>query len=287
MQSNLQRIIWLASYPKSGNTWMRYLLANYFMPKDRALTINQMSQFTTSDSRQDLYDKVAGRRWDGGDFDDWVRIRRPLCRYIAARRDGTHFVKTHCQIQRVADHDIIPPEVTAAAVYVIRNPFDVAPSFARHMDVDVDTAIEKMLDPVAVNTTGTGIFDTLGRWDAHVESWTGAPGLPLYLIRYEDMHKDTEAAITGLMNFLQVPVGQGKLRRAIRAASFSQMRKQEEQKGFAEKPKDMDRFFHSGITGGWREKLTPSQIREIREAFLPALQKYYPDMLDETAAAAA
>lgn len=283
----LQRIIWLASYPKSGNTWMRYLLANYFMPKDQAPTINQMSRFTTSDSRQDIYDTVAGRRFEGGDFDDWVKIRGLVCQHIAQRRQGTHFVKTHCQVQRIGTFDIIPPSVTAAAVYILRNPFDLAPSLARHLGMDVDGAIEKMCDPISVTTTGTGIFDTLGRWDTHIGSWLDAPGLPNHLIRYEDMHTNAERTVTGLLNFLQVPPSHGKLRRAIRAASFSAMRKQEDSKGFIERPDDMERFFHGGKSGVWRDTLTPAQIGQIRESFLPALEKFYPEMLDETAEAAA
>lgn len=284
---SLQRIIWLASFPKSGNTWMRYLLANYFMPKDQAPDINQMSRFTTSDSRQDIYDKVAGRRWDGGDFDDWVKMRANVCRFIAQSRQGTHFVKTHCSIQRIGPYDIIPPEVTAAAIYILRNPFDLAPSFARHLGLDIDAAIEKMLDPTSLNTTGTGIFDTLGRWDSHISSWVDAPGLPLHVIRYEDMHTDAEKTVSGLLQFLQVPPSHGKLRRAIRAASFSSMRKQEERKGFIERPDYMERFFHGGKSGAWRDALTSGQVGRIREAFLPTLQRFYPEMLDETAEAAA
>ena len=284
---NLQRIIWLASFPKSGNTWMRYLLAQYFMPKEQAPDINHISRFTTSDARQDIYDRVAGRRFEGGTFDDWVRIRPALMRHIAQSRPGTHFVKTHCRIQRIGEYDIIPPEVTAAAIYVLRNPFDVAPSFARHLDIDLDTAITKMADPISLNMTPTGICETIGRWDDHVESWMSAPGLPRHLVRYEDMQANAEKTVGELLGFLRVPVSHGKLRRAIRAASFSSMRKQEDQKGFVERPDKMERFFRKGQTGGWRDELTPAQVGRIREAFLPALEKYYPEMLDETAEAAA
>ena len=72
---SLQRIIWLASFPKSGNTWLRYLLAQYFMQKEQAPDINQISRFTTSDARQDIYDRVAGRRFEGGTFDGQGRRR--------------------------------------------------------------------------------------------------------------------------------------------------------------------------------------------------------------------
>jgi len=284
---NLQRIIWLASFPKSGNTWMRYLLAQYFMPKEKAPDINNIQEFTMADTRQDMFNIVAGRPWKGETFDDWVKMRGPVCRYIAQARPGTHFVKTHCQIQRIGAYDIIPPEVTAAAVYVMRNPFDVAPSFARHLGVDLDTAIDKMLDPKSLNVTPTLIFDLLGRWDEHISTWLSAPGLPRHVIRYEDMQAEPEKTFTELLNFLRAPVSHGRMRRALREASFKSMRKQEAQKGFRERPEQMERFFHSGKSGGWRETLTPAQVARLNDGFRPALERHYPEMLAEIEAAAA
>ena len=283
---DLQRIIWLASFPKSGNTWMRYLLAQYFSPKGAAPDINHISQFTTFDSRQDLFNAVTGGSYFGETFDDWVKLRAPLCRHIALLRTGTHFVKTHCQIGRVGDYDIIPPEVTAAAVYMMRNPFDVAPSFARHLGIDVDMAIDKMTDATSTTMTETRIFDTLGRWDAHLHSWLTAPGLPIYAVRYEDLVANPKKTMMGLLDFLRVPVDRPHLRRAIKAASLVEMRKQEKAKGFRERPKHLETFFHGGTSGGWRKTLTPVQIGRIREAFLPAIEKFYPEMLAETSAAA-
>lgn len=284
---NLNRIIWLASYPKSGNTWMRYLLAQYFMPKGQAPDINNIRAFTTGDTRQDLYDAVAGRPFKADSFDDWVKIRGPVCRHIAASRPGTHFVKTHCQITQIAGQNIIPPEVTAAAVYVLRNPFDVAPSLARHIGTDIDEAIERMMDPKGYLATSTLIFDLLGSWDGHIASWLTAPGLPRHMIRYEDLQTDTEKTMTELLGFLKAPVKHGQLRRAIRAASFQAMRKQEETKGFVERPQHTERFFHGGVSGAWRETLTPAQVARIRDAFRPTIEQHYPDMMDEIEAAAA
>ena len=280
---SLQRIIWLASYPKSGNTWLRYLLAHYFMPKNEAPDINNIRKFTTADIRQDFFDKAAGKPYQGASFDDWLAIRTRMVELIAASRPGTHFVKTHSQIQRIGSVDLIPPHVTAAAVYLIRNPFDVVPSFARHLGIDLDASIAKLSDPQSITATPTGIFELLGRWDGHVSSWLEAPGLPRHVIRYEDMQSDAEGTVRGLLNFLQVPVHDGQLRRAIREASFSNMRKQEAVKGFRERPQTMERFFHSGKSGTWRDTLTAAQVASIRETFLPTLERFYPEMLDDTA----
>ncbi|MEM7670344.1 MAG: sulfotransferase domain-containing protein [Pseudomonadota bacterium] len=277
-----QRIIWLASYPKSGNTWTRYFLAQYFMPPDERPGINDLRKFTLADVRQDFFDKANGGPFKAQSFEEWLKIRPRVLRLLADARPGHHFVKTHCQIQRIGEIDVIPPEVTAAGVYIMRNPFDVAPSLARHLSMSMDQTIDRLLDPKSLNTTPTLIFEILGRWDHHVQSWCTARGLPLHVMRYEDMVSDTEKSFRGLLTYLQAPIQDGQLRRAIRASSFQELRKQEDRDGFRERPTGMDKFFAKGTSGGWRDALTPDQAGRIRREFLPMLERYYPEMLDET-----
>lgn len=279
---SLQRIIWLASFPKSGNTWTRYFLAQYFMPKGEKPGINELKKFTLADVRQDFFDQASGAPYNGTTFDQWLSIRPKVLRLLAQARPGHHFVKTHCQIQRVGDIDVITPEVTAAAIYIIRNPFDVALSYARHLSMDVDAAIDRMADPQSLNTTPTMIFEMLGRWDDHIKSWISAPGLPLHVMRYEDMVDETEAAFRGLLTYLKAPIQDGQLRRSIRASSFGELQKQEKRHGFRERPDGMKQFFAKGTSGGWRGELTPAQVGRIRSEFLPTIELYYPELLDET-----
>ncbi|SLN37574.1 Sulfotransferase domain protein [Roseovarius litorisediminis] len=282
--SDLRRIIWLASYPKSGNTWIRSLLAHYFMPAGMAPDINNLRKFTTGDVRQDFFDAAAGKPFRGETIEEWANIRQKAIRLIAASKQGSHFVKTHCQAVNYLGADLIPPEVTQGAIYLIRNPFDLAPSFARHQSADIDAAIERMANPDSVMGTETGIYDALGRWDDHIKSWTTAPGLPRYVIRYEDMLDKPAKTVRSLLEkFLSVKFDNPRLARAIKANSFEAMKKQEETLGFSEKPRGMKSFFAKGQAGVWREDLTPEQVARIREHFLPTIEQWYPEMLDETA----
>ncbi len=281
--NDLRRIIWLASFPKSGNTWVRVLLANYFMPKSSAPDINSLSQFTTGDIRKDFFDRALGRPYSASTMEEWAKVRQKALRLIAASKPNHHFVKTHCQALRMFDMDIIPPEVTAAAVYVVRNPFDLAPSFARHQSADIDTTIERMSSEMNIMATNTGMYEPLGRWDDHVEAWTTAPGLPLYVIRYEDMLSSPGKVMSGLLEkFMKVKVDRPKLAYAVKKASFKSLQKQEKELGFAEKPAEMKSFFTKGRAGSWREDLTPAQVGRIRDEFRGTLEKWYPEMLDET-----
>ena len=287
MQQDPQQIIWLASFQKSGNTWMRAFLANYLAPKDRRLSINQLNEFTTGDLRADFFDQAAGGQFRGETVEDSIRIRPAVQRLIARSKPGHHFVKTHSQIATIGDTPLINPEVTAAAIYIMRNPFDVVPSFARHSGVTIDQMIDAMVDPNGVFRSADGIYEVIGRWDEHIESWLEAPGLPKIQVRYEDMIADTMAEMTRVLEFLRIPVKPGELKRAIRASSFSELRKQERQQGFSERPANMEAFFVTGTKGGWREALTPAQVARIQYEFQDALEKYYPEMLEETAEVAA
>lgn len=282
--SDLRRIIWLASYPKSGNTWMRTLLAHYFMPAGTAPDINNLRHFTTSDIRQDFFDKANGAPFSSDKIEDWLRIRPRAIQLIAGSRTGTHFVKTHCKAVQFHGQDLIPPQVTVGAIYMMRNPFDLAQSFARHQSADLDTTIGRMCNPNTMMGTTTGIRDAMGRWDEHVYSWTEAPGLPRCIVRYEDMLDNPAKVIRGLLEFMRVKIDAPKLARAIKATTFEALKKQEEELGFQERPDGVQAFFAKGQAGVWKEELTPAQVERIMDEFMPTLVRWYPEMLDEAEA---
>ena len=282
--TDLRRIIWISSFPKSGNTWMRLLLGYYFLPRDAEFDINTIFRFTTADVRQDFYDKAAGRPFVAASVQDWLKLRPKALRLIAASKPGFHFVKTHCMIGLAEGVPLIPPDVTAGAIYLIRNPFDVAPSYARHQGVDIDQTIELMADQQNFHGSRKNIFELIGRWDTHIHGWTNAKGLACHVVRYEDLLADTERSFRDLLGFLNAEINDGQLRRAIRLTRFNELQKQEQEKGFRERPAQMERFFARGAAGGWRDELTPAQVARIRAEFLPAIEKWYPELLEETQA---
>ncbi|MEM1161887.1 MAG: sulfotransferase domain-containing protein [Pseudomonadota bacterium] len=282
MQQDLMRIIWLASYHKSGNTWLRAFLANYYAPKGQKLTINQLNRFTTGDVRKDFYDAAAGGYFAGDTVEESLRIRPAVHRLIAASKSQHHFVKTHSSIGTFQNVPMIEPSVTAGAIYIMRSPFDVVPSFARHSGCSIDEMIDRMCNPNGVYGSGDGIYELIGRWDDHIDSWLSAPGLTRHVVRYEDMLTDTDAEMRRLLDFLTSPINDSKLKRAIRASSFKELSKQERQHGFDERPAGMDQFFKTGGSGGWRDVLTAEQIGRIRAEFHDKLEEHYPELLEET-----
>lgn len=281
------RIIWLASFPKSGNTWMRAFLANYFIGGPKGLSINELRKFTLGDIRADFYDAAAGGKFELNSLEEYLALRPKALRLILNAREGTHFVKTHHQSILIDGQPLVPPEITAAAIYIIRNPFDVVPSYARHGGTGIDEAIAAMLDETRLSSSPRGLFEVIGRWDKHVESWTESEGLAMHIVRYEDLRDDPKAGFGKVFEFLRVQPDAKQFANALKLTRLEALKKQEQKSGFIERPKEMSAFFHSGKVGGWRKTLTEKQIATLHNAFEPTLRKFYPEIAEETALIAA
>lgn len=270
----MRKIIWIGSYPKSGNTWVRAFLGRYCVNA----SINKLFEITTTDTRQDWYNLASGRNFTAKNINEAIKLRPKVQRLIAESHSGSQFVKTHSKIGRIGPVDLIQPSVTAAAICIIRNPFDVAISFARHSNITIDEAIDRMCNPINMTTSPTKIVDVLGRWDDHVQSWMKAPGLAHHLMRYEDMVANPKTVFENLLSFLQLPVEQQKLRMTLKATSFNTLQKQEQSQGFREKPVEMKQFFVSGKSGGWVNALTVEQVERIYDEFKPTIEEFFPEI---------
>ena len=259
-------IIWLASYPKSGNTWLRAFLANYFLNPSEPLPVNDLYKFCYGDGFLFLYEEAAGKPKEELTEDELRQLRPQMHRFIADAGPADKFVKTHNYIGEEGGIPLITPEVTAGAVYVVRNPLDVAISVAHHYQVDFDRAIEILNTPhrVLYGDPDLQLPDIVGTWTQHVRSWTEAPGLNPHVIRYEDMQAKPGPTFRALAKFLGVPVEPKRLRRAVRFASFDSLAGQEQTLGFNEaRPDGAVRFFRRGQSGQWREYLTQDQTDRV------------------------
>ena len=268
-------ILWLASYPKSGNTWLRAFLANLFTGAAEPFDINKLSDFTYSDMRAGYFEAVARQPISNLDADEINRLRPRVHKYLAEQSPDTVFVKTHHAIGDVNGIDTITSDLTEGAIYVVRNPFDVVVSFAKHMAVDFDTAIEALNDRNNYSAThGRLVFQYLSSWSEHVKSWTRAPGLTRHVMRYEHMLEDPKTAFGALGPFFGVEIAPERLETSIRFSSFGELKAQEEAKGFRERSAVTESFFRQGQQGGWRDLLNAAQIERIVEAHGEIMEEF-------------
>jgi hypothetical protein len=265
-------IIWLASYPRSGNTWLRLFLANYFAPK-RPLDLNAAIRFGAGDSGVELF-----RRAGIGSNDlapKLVEQLRPVVQRQLAQRngDGVAFVKTHNACIHVAGAPLISPEVTAGAILVVRNPFDVAVSFAHHNGMPIERAIEALAtDTYYVPAYGPYVDQYPTSWRRFQESWTTAAGLSPFVLRYEDMVRSPTTAFGQVLSFLRVPRDEARLAESIQATEFNVLASQEKSRGFLEgDPEGKLSFFRAGRIGAWQDVLAAEQIAYLKQACLKEL----------------
>ena len=269
-------IIWLASYPKSGNTWARIFLHNVLLDTDEPLDINTLSDLTLADGNKAAYEEAGGKPFASYSKGQVALLRPKVHELFARSQPDTVFVKTHSMFGVINGVPLITMEYTEGAIYILRNPLDVVVSLAPHFGMTFDKAIELMNNPNGGNSERYGniIAQYFGSWSGHANSWTHFDQNRMHVMRYEDMLDKPEEAFGGLVRFLELEIPQEKLAKAIKFSSFDTVRKQEEKKGFNERSIKSDRFFRVGKAGQWKDMLSDDQVNRIVDCHHDAMKRY-------------
>ncbi|HEY9003783.1 MAG TPA: sulfotransferase domain-containing protein [Mucilaginibacter sp.] len=279
-----KKIVWLASYPKSGNTWFRAFLTALL--GDGTLDINMMKTDGIFSSRK-IFDDTTDLD-STYLYDDEVKQMLPeVFTEVASQYSRPRlFVKVHDAYSKNVDGiPIIPVEPTLCALYFIRNPLDVVGSFANHNAGTIDESIEIMNNPrgtlarqnrlrgeMNINYQFTQLMFS---WSDHAESWTNPEvPFPVLVLRYEDMLHDTLNTFSKAVAFMGLEKTTEEIEKAINQCRFEKLKEQEKENGFMEKNRKSESFFRSGKSGGWKNELTPEQIRSIVDNHRAVMEKY-------------
>lgn len=260
-------IYWIASYPKSGNTWFRAFLKNYLVDGDQPVDINDISTGGIASSRWWL-DETLG--FDTADlYPEESEMLRPLVYKWDGAGNEISYNKIHDAYTYTADNEpLISRDGTAGAIYLIRNPLDVAVSYSFHNNCTVDEAISLMGNANhSLNgsryRSSNQVCQKLSTWSDHVLSWVNSLDLNCCVIRYEDMISKPFETFSNSIRFLRLPENPNLIKKAIRFSNFSILKRQEREIHFKEKPPQTEFFFRSGKCGEWKNKLTPEQIQRV------------------------
>jgi hypothetical protein len=284
------RTVWLASYPKSGNTWFRMLVANLTAKDGKPVDINDLPQGGGIASARGPFNHLL--LIDSGLLThDEIDCLRPRVYEELARGAGEYnapedaalvrFVKVHDAYSLTPKGEplLAGRRGAHAAILIARDPRDVAPSLANHNRSSTDDAIAFMNDRTAgICAQPERLYDQLrqrlSNWTGYMESWLDQIDIPVYLIRYEDMQADTSGTFRRALDFAGHPASDEDIRRAVRFADFTELRRQEQGGGFRETPRRPGGpFFRCGAAGGWRDELTPEQIVRIETAHAPMMRR--------------
>ncbi|HYP07359.1 MAG TPA: sulfotransferase domain-containing protein [Bryobacteraceae bacterium] len=262
---------WLASYPKSGNTWLRMALRS-LTTGGAPIRFEERESWIPVASAREPFDTLL--ELESSDLtQEEVDCLRPLF-YIEQARlaDQPLIRKVHdAWIRTAAGTPLFPPAVTLGAIYVVRDPRDVAVSYAHHACCSIDEAIAFLDDPNAAFASAKSYLtcqlrQTMLTWRGHAASWLDAPGIRVLTVRYEDMIADPEGTLAKVATFCRMGASAELIAAATQATRFDVLQRIEEEQGFQEKPPGMKRFFRRGQAGGWRDCLTSEQAARIVSA---------------------
>ena len=289
----MTRTIWLASYPKSGNTWLRMLIANLSAQDDKPVDINDLPERGGIASARGPFDHLL--LIDSGllSHDEIDGLRPRVYEELARGADDDEYDgrQAAAPIRFVKAHDayrlnpngeplLAGSRGAAGAIVIVRDPRDVAPSLANHNRGSIDEAIAFMHDKHAgfcVRTTRqhNQLRQKLAGWSGHIASWLEQTDIPVHLIRYEDLTEDTAGSLRRALVFAGRDATGEQIVRAVAFADFTQLRQQELERGFREAPRTQAgaRFFRRGEAGSWRHELSAEQVARIETDHAPMMRR--------------
>jgi len=256
----MKKIYWLASYPKSGNTWLRIFLANYI--KNEKIGINDISFLGYISSSKFIFNKYSPVKCEKLSINERDKLRNFVYKKLNDNTNKILYNKCHDKFNK----NIFSSDYSNGVIYIIRNPLDIVISFSKHYNLTIDQTIYKLNNK---NHKLSGKIDAkqlrqkLGTWSDHVNSWINQKDIPILIIRYEDMLDNTYNIFEKVINFINVDFDKNRLINAINNSKFDIVKEQEIKNGFKEKSDKSDIFFNNGKKNNYLNILTKKQIKII------------------------
>jgi len=227
-----------------------------------------------------LFDEMTGIASADLRPEEIDRLRPAVYRQNARESDETLYHKVHDAWTILPTGEpMFPADITSGVLYFIRNPLDVAVSFANHLNTGIDKTIAIMHNP-AYTFCGRNdrLYNQLRQrlltWSGHVKSWVDDSGYPVLVMRYEDMKASPVETFTRAVAFLGLSYNPSEIETALDRTSFARLKQQEEEKGFSEKSSGSTNFFRKGVVGDWRNVLTKEQVNRIVEGNYDTMKQY-------------
>lgn len=291
-----KKINWIASFPKSGNTWIRCFFEAYFTGK---IDINNIK---TSVADTAAYRCTTGNTEDPAKLPleiqnlirpmGLVRLVQKYNEDVAKGYKHPLLVKTHNAHVNVNGIEVLPPALSNAVIYIIRDPRDVIVSYAKHMGESIDQAIEHFNNNKQMLTDDRGgtLTDYVSDWSTHVMSFFNSKAHNVKIIRYEDLLTNPYGEFIKILKHFSISINETQLVNAISLCDFFRLQRQEIENGFKERSNKSDKFFTHGRSV-YKDILNSEQIvkielqhSEVMERFRYARSTSQIDMQNKTQA---
>ena len=271
-------IIWIASYPRSGSTWIRALISTYlFSEKENKVfdNIKKIINFPNINHFKGIFEINKFLKEELKDKKKKDKKKFEISKYwIAAQKKinlnkEITFLKTHNFGGSLEGNDFTNSENTLGVIYLVRDPRSVAISNAHHNNISFDQSVNDLLDEKIFATNEGNLLEFRSSWRVNYLSWKNRQ-YPKIIIRYEDLHKDTFQIYKKILNFIntfqKIDINDLKIKNTIDTCKFENLSNLEDSIGFSERLKN-NKFFRKGSVDEWKTELNKNQIKKIEDAF--------------------
>ena len=271
MEKTNKKIFWIASYPKSGNTWIRAIIASLFFSNDGVFKFELFKNIPNFERKENYQFVESLNKKDYknlGNLKIITKYRLEAQKRVNINYGNVAFFKTHSANISINNLPYTNEETTLGLIYIVRDPRDIVVSYSHHKSSNIDSIINLMLnESVIYNEKNPQV---LSSWSHHYNSWLSLK-VPKLVIKYENLLNNTEHSLRKIAEYFRVNYNleiinlEIKIKNILDSTNFKKFQDYEKLFGFNEAKKG--NFFREGKSKQWKKELNKEQINKIEKAF--------------------
>ena len=277
-------IFWIASYPKSGNTWMRALLSAYFFSDDGIFNQNLLKYISQFPQKKFLKEFKYNPNLVADTSKFWIKAQEKI-----NLNKQVNFFKTHNILGAIGENNFTNAKNTIGCIYIVRDPRNVITSLKNHYELNYNEALSFMkndrkfiYDYNLKNDYSD--FQFISSWENHFKSWKNQNFIKVKFIKYEDLYEKTYTVFKDVIEFINYTCNfkqqfqKQKAIRAIDSTNFSKLSEMEKKIGFNEaiqstKNNNKIPFFFMGINNDWKKIIEKDFQKKLTTEFSAGLRE--------------
>jgi len=273
-------IVWVASYPKSGNTFLRILLSDYmYGDLDKEYNFSNLSKIEMFPNLFRYYplidEKIIDNLSELQNEENILKYSIYLQKKFFSK--GIHFVKTHSANFNFNNIKFTSNEITACAIYIVRDPRNILTSYSEYLNQSKDYVLNLMTQEITIRQRYKQMMlptTYVGSWKTNYLSWKEKQAfVPIKIIKYENLISNTEEVFLDILLFLNkfanIETNTLKMNLVIKRTEFTKLQELEK-KGLFNEMNDFDKsnyFFKSGVKRNWKNSLEDNYVNNLNNFF--------------------